>query len=164
MKHEKPISVLAGFTVVNIYRSLARLAVAGLIMLCCSSVYANIAEGANCWLDAAKRYGVSPQVLYAIAQTESGMNPLAVGRNKNGSVDIGLMQINSSWLPKLSQFGIRKIDLWDACLNIHVGAWVLAGNMRQHGNTWKAIGAYNAKSEEKQLIYAWKVYRKLASN
>ncbi|PIV87852.1 MAG: hypothetical protein COW48_09240 [Hydrogenophilales bacterium CG17_big_fil_post_rev_8_21_14_2_50_63_12] len=49
-----------------------------------------------CWKEAGTRYGVSPQLLYAIARTESGLNPQAIGRNRNGSRDIGLMQIN--WL------------------------------------------------------------------
>jgi hypothetical protein len=54
-----------------------------------------------CWDDAAQRYQVSSALLYAIARTESGLNPLAIGRNGNGSRDIGLMQINSSWpLPR----------------------------------------------------------------
>ena len=48
-----------------------------------------------CWDDAASRYQVSSALLYAMARTESGLNPQAVGRNKNGSRDIGLMQINS---------------------------------------------------------------------
>ncbi|NJD34799.1 MAG: lytic transglycosylase domain-containing protein, partial [Betaproteobacteria bacterium] len=55
-----------------------------------------------CWDDAAQRYQVSSALLYAIARTESGLNPLAIGRNGNGSRDIGLMQINSAWLPTLA--------------------------------------------------------------
>ena len=55
-----------------------------------------------CWDDAAQRYQVSSALLYAIARTESGLNPQAVGRNGNGSRDIGLMQINSAWLPPMA--------------------------------------------------------------
>ena len=46
-----------------------------------------------CWDNAAQRYQLSSALLYAIARTESGLNPLAIGRNGNGSRDIGLMQI-----------------------------------------------------------------------
>lgn len=158
----------AGFSMVASYRHLTRWAHVGMLAVC--GACAQAADGAlvgerNCWVEAANRYGVSPQVLYAIARTESGLKPMAVGKqSKNGTVDIGMMQINSSWLPTLARFGIRYEDLWEPCLNIHVGAWVLANNIRQHGNTWQAIGAYNAKSKEKQLTYAWKVYRNLASN
>jgi soluble lytic murein transglycosylase-like protein len=58
-----------------------------------------------CWDEAAARYGLSSHLLYAIARTESGLNPAAVGRNRDGSRDIGLMQINSSWLPTLAGHG-----------------------------------------------------------
>jgi soluble lytic murein transglycosylase-like protein len=115
-----------------------------------------------CWEDAAARYGVNPYLLYAIAKTESNLNPSAINRdNKNGSYDIGLMQINSRWLPTLRKYGIEESQLWDACLNIHVGAWVLSENMRRLGNSWEAIGAYNARNPDLRLKYARKVYRNI---
>jgi hypothetical protein len=67
-----------------------------------------------CWDDAAQRYQVSSALLYAIARTESGLNPQAVGRNGNGSRDIGLMQINSAWLPTLASHGIGERDLYSS--------------------------------------------------
>ena len=44
-----------------------------------------------CWDEAAARYGLSSHLLYAIARTESDLNPAAVVRNRDGSRDIGLM-------------------------------------------------------------------------
>lgn len=115
-----------------------------------------------CWEAAAARYGVNPHLLVAIAKTESGMNPRAINRsNKNGSYDIGLMQINSRWLPTLRKFGIEEEHLWDPCVNIHVGAWVLGDNMRRLGNSWEAVGAYNAANPELRLKYAQRVYRNI---
>ena len=58
-----------------------------------------------CWEAAAVRYGVSSELLFAIARTESALDPQAVGRNRNGTRDIGLMQINSAWLPTLAAHG-----------------------------------------------------------
>ncbi|PHV06646.1 invasion protein [Janthinobacterium sp. BJB412] len=115
-----------------------------------------------CWQDAAARYGVNASLLYAIARTESRLDPLARGRtNANGSHDIGLMQINSGWLPTLRRYGIGEGQLYDACTNIHIGAWILARNMRRLGNSWDAVGAYNAADPKKRLAYALKVYRNL---
>lgn len=114
-----------------------------------------------CWDEAAARYGLSSHLLYAIARTESGLNPAAVGRNRDGSRDIGLMQINSSWLPTLASHGINEHHLFDACRSIHVGAWILAGNVSRLGYTWEAVGAYNARSAPLRRAYAHKVHREL---
>ncbi len=114
-----------------------------------------------CWDEAATRYGVSPELLYAIARTESGLNPQAIGRNRNGSRDIGLMQINSAWLPALAAHGISERDLFDPCTSIQVGAWILAGNVQRLGYTWEAVGAYNAASPDLRRAYTVKVRRHL---
>ena len=114
-----------------------------------------------CWDEAAERYQVNSALLYAIARTESGLNPLAVGRNRNGSRDIGLMQINSGWLPTLAAYGISERDLFRPCTSIHVGAWLLARNFQRLGYTWEAVGAYNAVSPGLRLVYVDKVQRNL---
>ncbi len=72
---------------------------------------------ADCIDDAATYHRLNPRLLRAIAQHESGMRPDAINRNSNGSEDIGLMQINSSWLPKLAQYGIRREHLFNACVS-----------------------------------------------
>ena len=117
-----------------------------------------------CWDDAATRYQLSSALLYAIARTESGLNPLAVGRNRDGSRDIGLMQINSTWLPTLASHGVGERDLFEPCTNIHVGAWILAGNVIRLGYTWEAVGAYNAASPGLRRSYIEKVRRHLPSD
>ncbi|MBM2652247.1 MULTISPECIES: transglycosylase SLT domain-containing protein [Burkholderia] len=113
---------------------------------------------ADCLDDAATFQKVSVSLLRGIAQVESGMNPNAVNTNTNGTVDIGLMQINSTWLPTLAREGISRESLFDACTNAYVGAWILSQNIRQLGANWNAIGAYNAASPDKRLAYARKVY------
>ena len=113
----------------------------------------------RCFLLAGERYGVPPLLLKAVARQESGLNPSAFNRNANGSTDIGLMQINSSWLPVLARHGVREADLRVPCANIHVGAWILGGNLRSMGTTAQALGAYNARDPAKRLAYARQVLR-----
>lgn len=116
-------------------------------------------EWESCFTDAASRYSLDPDILRAIAVTESAMDPTRHNAsNRNGSVDLGIMQINSYWYPFLEAYGIKPADLWDACTNIFVGAWVLAQNVRTYGKNWLAVGAYNATSREKRYNYARLVY------
>jgi len=133
-----------------------RLTVAG---LCCVNAIATA-----CWEEAATRYQVNSTLLVAIARTESGLNPVAIGRNTNGSRDIGLMQINSAWLPTLSRYGITERDLFDPCTSIHVGAWILASNIQRLGYTWDAVGAYNTPDPKKARTYIDKVRRHLPAH
>lgn len=116
---------------------------------------------ADCFDDAATRYRLPVAVLRAIAQVESGGNPRAHNVNADRSEDIGVMQINSSWLLTLRRYGYTREHLLDACTNITVGAWILAGNVAQQGWNWDAIGAYNAASPHKRLVYAHKVWAQL---
>ncbi len=116
---------------------------------------------ADCLDDAARFHHVNVVLVRAIAQQESGMRANAVNRNTDGSEDIGLMQINSSWLPKLRRYGVTRESLFNACVNGYVGTWILASNIRQFGPTWKAVGAYNAVSTSKQLVYANHIYRRV---
>ena len=103
--------------------------------------------GLACWSDAERLYGVSSHLLYAVARVESGLQPGAMNlthRARTGTYDIGLMQINSSHLPKLASLGISERDLLEPCTNIKVGAWLLADSFARRGVSWDAVGAYNA--------------------
>jgi soluble lytic murein transglycosylase-like protein len=123
-------------------------------------------KGSNCWVDAGTKYRIDPWILYAIAEQESSLNPLAVNKNRDNSRDVGIMQINSFWFDKLKNFGILEKNLFDPCTNIHVGAWVLSQSIQSFGSNWRAVGAYNAgtgKNEEREILrkkYADRIYQR----
>ena len=120
-----------------------------------------VASGNCTWEAAARRYGVNPHVLHAIARQESGLNPAAIHRNTDGSHDLGLMQVNSRWLPHLAGYGLTAAHLLDPCINLHVGAYILAERMKRHGNTWQAIGSYHSFTPGRRDRYAQAIYRHL---
>jgi soluble lytic murein transglycosylase-like protein len=153
LKHTRPIKPKAGGL-----RQAVQVVLLIIVLMLPGIVLAGKA-GWQCWADAAIRYNVPIDLLYAIARVESGNKYNVVsGKNRNGSYDIGLMQINSSHLPRLRRYGITEKDLLqDPCLNLHVGAWILADAIERHGYNWVAIGAYNAASPDKRKTYAHKV-------
>lgn len=116
----------------------------------------------HCYSASAEKWNVSERLLRAIAKVESGDNPKAV----SPADAIGLMQIHSSWLRKLKSFGITRDDLFDACTNIDVGAWILSSELKVRGNSWEAVGAYNAactklkggECKSQRAWYSWKVF------
>lgn len=105
----------------------------------------------DCVLDIAANYSLPPALIQAVMVAESGgKNPGRVEGNKNGSADLGVMQINTYWLnPKTKnnvlQHGITETELLtNDCTNIAVGAWILKQNIDQYGGSYiKALSAYN---------------------
>lgn len=128
---------------------------------------------ASCYAAAAEKYGVPEGLIRAIAHVESGSIPahVAMNVNRDGTKDIGRMQINSGWLPELGKYGITEERLKEECVSIHVGAWILSRNVSALGLSWDAVGAYNvgckklskAECDERRNRYAWKVYRAFKS-
>lgn len=117
---------------------------------------------ANCWDAAGARYAVEPELLQAIAIVESDMRADAININKDGSRDIGLMQINSIHMPRLLKSGITEQRLLsEPCLAVHVGASILADFFSRHGYNWTAVGAYNAGSAQDRQAARLRYARKI---
>ncbi|MCD3105192.1 type III secretion system invasion protein IagB, partial [Salmonella enterica subsp. enterica serovar Enteritidis] len=94
---------------------------------------------ADCWLQAEKMFNIESELLYAIAQQESAMKPGAIGHNRDGSTDLGLMQINSFHMKRLKKMGIsEKQLLQDPCISVIVGASILSDMMKIYGYSWEA--------------------------
>lgn len=91
---------------------------------------------------------------------ESGFNPNVKHRNKNGTVDYGIAQINSSnhgWLRKT--LGIT--DFMDPYQSIRCGVYMMSENLKKNGfNESMALVAYNTgKNGISSTSYSRKVLR-----
>lgn len=98
----------------------------------------------DCVSQAAIYHSVSPWVLRAIIQVESSFNPNALNKNNNGTVDVGIAQINSIHFKELEKYGIARRDLMNGCISSYVAAWHLRKQIKAYGNTWFAVGAYHS--------------------
>ncbi|WP_150622192.1 lytic transglycosylase domain-containing protein [Pandoraea horticolens] len=117
------------------------LALGGLLLG--SAAYSNVVQADS--IDAAAaQYGVNAGVLRAIAYHESSLNPNAQHRNRNGSVDVGLMQVNSVHFAWLERQRIRPDMLWNPSVNARVGAALLRRQIDRYGSVWRAVGAYHS--------------------
>ncbi|ECF3885270.1 lytic transglycosylase [Salmonella enterica subsp. enterica serovar Ank] len=147
-----------------------------LILTCNAGVQASVESVDNssdydCFELAGRDANIEPILLKAIAWQESGLNYRITGSNSlagfNEGYGYGLMQIDSQHLQFLKKFGIKKEHLInDICLNIYVGAYIMAIAFNKLGENWKAVGAYNAgfkensRQHERRMRYARKVYIK----
>ncbi len=123
----------------------------------------------DCVQLSADRYGLPVSVIQALLKVEGGRVGQAV-RNDNGTEDLGPMQINTVWLPHLAPYGVTRQQLQnDRCVNILVGSWILAGQLKLAKNmegpvqrrVWWGIGAYHSRTPEHNVDYALKVWRAL---
>ena len=124
------------------------------------------------------RYRVPKRLVLAIAKTESGLDPWCVNvggktyrpgsrasaltiirqaHARGLSHDIGLMQINN-WL--LKHLRISPEVALEPRNNAMLGVWILANEIRRHGYTWTAVGAYHSPTPARQRMYAQVVARK----
>lgn len=123
---------------------------------------------AFCFDEAGRYYNVDPKLLKSIATVESSLKPNAYNENKNqvGEVvsrDFGLMQINSHWFVRLSEFNVNETNIYNPCFNVHLGAWVLSSNFSSHGYNWNSVGAYNAGFSKRTEIARKKYIQKVQS-
>lgn len=126
-------------------KKITLLFVCSLMMFC----FTTHAVELDCFELAGRDAKIDPDLLRAIAWHESRLNNQAIGDNAiagfASGFGIGLMQIDSQHLKYLSQYGLDQDSLLsDICTNIYTGAYFLAMSLNRLGNTWDAVGAYNA--------------------
>lgn len=127
--------------------------------------------GAFCFDSAGTKYHIDPLLIKAIATGESSLRAGITNTNrdkKSGravSTDYGLMQVNSSHIPKLIARGYingAQDLLTRPCLNVQIGTWILANHFQMCGINWNCLGSYNAgfrlDRHETRESYANRIY------
>lgn len=106
-------------------------------------------------------YEVPYVIVGAVAKQEGGAPGVVSPPNRNGTVDIGLMQINSIWWDERNPVNLWELGITperardDACTSIVLGTWVLQQNHARFGNWFQAIAAYNAGPNNWQAGYSY---------
>ena len=115
------------------------------------------AEVRACMQTASETVGVPRIALELIYRMEGGRRGQSV-LNKNGTVDMGPMQINSWWMRKLSEAGFTQAEIRDdICTNVHVSAWILKQEVKRSADLAEAIARYHSPTPEHQLRYISRV-------
>jgi soluble lytic murein transglycosylase-like protein len=131
-----------------------------LVILVYTNTYADTILYDRYFDEAGQHYNIPPLLLKKIATIESGINPKAINKNANGTVDYGLMQINSSHLRRLSQWGINEENILDPKVNIYAGSWLLSEHIKEHGFNLQAVGRYHSATP----VYKEKWLNRLAAS
>ena len=134
--------------------SLAALCAVQCAAFACAMSFSPRAHATDCFDAAAAYQHVNPMVLRAIAWQESHNRADATHVNANGSVDYGVMQINTIHLSTLARYGIGREALMSPCKNIYIAAWQLRRMILKYGNTWAAVGAYHSATPALRDQYA----------
>ena len=116
---------------------------------------------AFCFDEAGRTYGIDPRTLRVIAKHESGLNPGVISKNTNGSMDIGLMGINTVHFASGEAFqkmGLTPQMMLDPCTNVQAGAYLLKRKMLKYGPSWDAIGAYHSETPDKAYAYMVRIF------
>ena len=115
---------------------------------------------AACVQTQAAAYHVPEPIVWTLLKVEGGAVGV-VSPNSNGSEDYGPMQVNSTWLTKLSDYygkpknELRERLIHDACFNIGVGNWILKTEMVRAGerNFWDGVGHYHSRTGKHKARY-----------
>lgn len=123
----------------------------------------------ECIATASRNYQVPRILVISIIKTESNGNPAAINRNRNGTTDNGLMQINTVWHQRLERhYGIANASYHikhNVCYNINVGTWILsneiASAVRAGKTLWDGVGNYHSRTARFNVSYQKQVAKNM---
>lgn len=120
------------------------------------------AEIARCIRMASRGHAWLEKTLWGLREQEAGWLGAEVA-NSNGTHDLGPLQINSWWVPRIaglidrSEHQVRHWLRHDACFNADAARWIFLSGLKATGDYWKAIGVYHSPTAWRQRTYAAKV-------
>ena len=117
----------------------------------------------SCLSTSAQHHQVNYWILAAILSVESDFNPLAINRNSNQTVDVGMGQHNSMHFGELAKHGIAPSDLFNPCVSIYVAGWHLSKAISRNGGTWYGIATYHSATPCYNRRYQALLWNKLLS-
>lgn len=113
----------------------------------------------KCMLIVAATAGLPPRVLPVIQSIEGGAAGM-VRPNSNGTEDLGVMQVNTIWVPaladraRLSEADTRNRLIVDPCFNIAAAALILRTYLAQsNGDLLSAVGDYHSHTPALKTAY-----------
>ena len=105
-------------------------------------------------------YNVPFLLLKVIAISENSlMDPKLKRKNKNGTDDIGLFQINTGKITDKELAHIRPKDLYRPDVSTNVAAFILSKIIVEDGYTWENIGKYHSKTPKHKNKWLKRVKR-----
>jgi transglycosylase-like protein with SLT domain len=119
----------------------------------------------GCMLAVSQLYHLPPRVLPSIQVVEAGQ-PGTISRNFNGTGDLGVMQVNTFWIPRLSRswnmtphvVAGRLIE--DPCFNIAAAGAIMRIYLDEsRGDVVQAVGYYHSHTPGLATGYQIKVIR-----
>ena len=118
-----------------------------------------------CMLAVSQFFHLPPRVLPSIQVVEAG-RPGTISRNFNGTADLGVMQINTNWVPYLArswEITPREVAgrlIHDPCFNIvSAGAIMRIYLDEAHGDVVRAVGYYHSHTPWRANVYQMQVIR-----
>jgi soluble lytic murein transglycosylase-like protein len=113
----------------------------------------------RCVSAAAQASGVPPILVLAILWVEGGHIGF-VHRNRNGTYDLGPMQINTIWLPAMERAGLTPRELiYDGCASVLAGSMILRFYANQTGSLIQATGNYHSRTPGLSAKYLLRISR-----
>ena len=144
---------------------------ASAFMLMATPVHAAVRKAdeariAGCIHDAAAGRPWLEKTLWGLRDQEAGWIGAEVS-NTNGTHDLGPLQINSWWVPRIAELMGRsgpEVRYWlrfDACFNVDAARWIFLAALRDTGDFWRAVGVYHSPTAWRQRRYSLSVAKRM---